>query len=87
MQNPHNNQSSNNVQIPNEQIVQRKIALRRSEKDRISAIFNNYIVYGDLITFTQVMKCDNLENWFKGTTKELKLMDDNFAARIKTSPM
>ena len=65
-----------------------QIPLRRSGRERRSAISNDYVVYtienecdlsmdDDPISFKMAMESDNSEEWFDASKEEMKSMDDN----------
>ncbi|XP_013617106.1 PREDICTED: probable receptor-like protein kinase At1g67000 [Brassica oleracea var. oleracea] len=65
-----------------------QIPLRRSGRERKSAISNDYVVYNienecdlsmddDPISFKMAMESDNSEEWFDASKEERKFMDDN----------
>nr|KYP66638.1 Retrovirus-related Pol polyprotein from transposon TNT 1-94 [Cajanus cajan] len=79
----------NEVEV-NEPIVEepQQIALRRSQRERRSAIPNDYVIYlqesendlgieNDLVTFSQAMNGDNAEKWLDAMKAELKSMEHN----------
>ena len=90
---PHNNQEEQQVIDPmvnNEPIIEQpqEIALRRSQRERKSAIPNDYVVYlhesendlsvdDDPISFSQAMDCDNADKWLDAMKDELKSMEHN----------
>ena len=64
------------------------IALRRSQRDRKSAISDEYVVYlqesefdlgidNDPVSFKQAMECDDSTKWLDAMKEELKSMDQN----------
>nr|KYP40054.1 Retrovirus-related Pol polyprotein from transposon TNT 1-94 [Cajanus cajan] len=79
----------NEVEV-NEPIVEepQQIALRRSQRERRSAIPNDYVVYlqesendlgieNDPVTFSQAINGDNAEKWLDAMKAELKSMEHN----------
>lgn len=79
---------NNNVQLTSESEVPKEIVLRRSVRQKKSAISDDYVVYSlehecdlsmenDPISFKQAMESDNSEKWFNAMKEELKSMDDN----------
>ena len=77
-----------NAQV-NEQVrPQEEIVSRRSTREKISAISNDYIVYAlehesdlsidnDPVSFDQAMSGENSDKWLMAMKEELKSMDDN----------
>jgi len=90
-QNEHmDNEPINGAQVIDEQRIDEPqvIPLRRSERQRRSAITNDYVVYSlehecdlsideDPVSFRQAMESNNSEKWFDAMKEELKTMDDN----------
>lgn len=87
MEQQTNNQPHNKI-VTNEEIVEQpqEIALRRSQRERRSAISNDYVVYlqesefdigiiKDPISFSQAMESDNYTKWIEAMNGELKSMD------------
>ena len=65
-----------------------EIALRRSQRERRSAIPNDYVVYlqeseldigidNDPVSFSQAIECNDSIKWVNAMKDELKSMDQN----------
>lgn len=78
----------NNVQVTSEIERPQETIVRRSKRQKKSAISDDYVVYSvehkcdlsienDPISFKQAMNCENSEKWFNAMKEELKSMDDN----------
>ena len=76
--------------VTNEQIVEEPqgVALRRSQRERRSAISGEYVVYlqeydfdigssKDSISFSQALECVDSTNWMNAMKDKLKSMDQN----------
>jgi len=89
----HNNQEEqqiNDPEVNNESIVEQpqEIVLRRSHRDRKSAILNDYVVYlqesendlsidNDPVSFSEAINGDNSDKWLEAMKYELKSMAHN----------
>jgi len=80
-------QQINDHEVNNESIVEQpqEVVLRRSHRDRKSAISNDYVVYlqelendlsidNDSISFSEAINGDNSDKWLDAIKDELKLM-------------
>ena len=91
---PNNNeeeQHNNELMIHNEPIMEesQEVALRRSQRERILDILNDYVVYlhetetdlnindNDPVSFSQAVSCTNSEEWLDAMKEELNFMKHN----------
>ena len=84
-------QHNNEPMIHNEPIVEepQEVALRRSQRERRSAILNDYVVYlqetktdlrindNDPVSFSQAVSYDNFEKWLNIMKEEINSMEHN----------
>jgi hypothetical protein len=79
---------TNTIRATNENVQQEKTTLRRSTRERKSAISDDYVVYSvdhgcdlgidkDHVSFKKAMECYDSEKWLNAMKEELKSMDDN----------
>ena len=79
---------TNTIQATDENVQQEDTTLRRSTRQRRSAISDDYVVYSvehgcdlsidkDPVSFKKAMECYDSEKWFNAMKEELKSMDDN----------
>ena len=79
---------TNTIQGTEETVQQEETTLRRSTRQRRSAISDDYVVYSvehgcdlsidkDHVSFKKAMECYDSEKWFNAMKEELKSMDDN----------
>ena len=82
-----NDQTLHHEDVNNDPIVDEP-QLRRSQRERKSAIPNDYVVYlqesevdlginDDPVSFSQAVECDDSDKWINAMKDELKSMDDN----------
>ena len=77
--------------IHNEPIMEepQEVALRRSQRERRSAISNDCVVYlhetetnlsindNDLVSFLEVVSCDNSEKWLNAMKEDINSVEHN----------
>ena len=88
----HNDQEEeiNDPEVNNELVVEQpqEIVLRRSQREKRSAISNDYVVYlqesennlsidNDPVSFSEAMNSDNSDKWLDAMKDELKSMAQN----------
>jgi len=89
---PQNDQEEqiNDPEVNNEPVVEQpqEIVLRRSQREKRSAISNDYVVYlqesendlsidDDPVSFSEAMNSDNSDKWLDAMKDELKSMAQN----------
>ena len=88
IQNPQDDIIVSEPVIVQEEIHEPQDQLRRSIRERRSAISDDYVVYAvenecdlsideDLVSFKKAMESDNSENWLIAMKEEIKSMGDN----------
>jgi len=89
---PHNDQEEqiNDPEVNNEPVVEQpqEIVLRKYQREKRSAISNDYVVYlqeskndlsidNDPVSFSEAMNSDNSDKWLDAMKDELKSMTQN----------